>query len=156
MSAIDWKVELRKIEREVDGLPPELSPAAQRAQRAAEKREKQRREERNARIGVWARLALVAILAGALFFWPYARTCGWGLLAYMASQATIVVGGLWVAVCTWHCRMARTHALAIVMLLWGLALVANQILPRVGYGATDLSKAPRWWCAETVSSAVVR
>ena len=40
MSEIDWNVELRKIEREYDGLPPEPSANALRARRAAELRER--------------------------------------------------------------------------------------------------------------------
>jgi hypothetical protein len=39
--------------------------------------------------------------------------------------------------------MVRGHAVAMVMVLWGIALVAAQVLPRVGYAAD----AAKWWCS---------
>jgi len=45
MGEINWLTELRKIEREFDGLPPEPTPMELRARRAAEqaRREASRR-----------------------------------------------------------------------------------------------------------------
>ena len=146
MSGIDWNTELRKIEREFDGLPPEPSPSEIRARRAAAQREEQRRSERAARLGVLARVILVTALAGAILVWPYRRECGPGLFAYMGAEAMIVAGGLWVAACTWRSRMAKTHGVGAIMALWGLMLIAHQILPRIGYAKTDPDSPPSWWC----------
>ena len=147
MAAIDWKTELRKIEREFDGLPPEPSPAQVRAQRAAEAREKQEKRERTERRGAWARLALVVVLAVTIVFWPYARSCGTGLLAYLSAETMVVVGGVWVTCRTWRLRMGRTHALAIGVALWGLLLIGHQVLPRVGYPGWPVADPSAWFCS---------
>jgi hypothetical protein len=144
---VDWNAELRRIEREFDGLPPEPSPAQVKAQRAAERRAEERRRERAAKRGVFVRAALVAALAAAIGFWPYHRDCGVGLFAYMGAEGMVVAGGLWLMVCTWRQRMARTHAVGLIMMLWGLMLVAHQALPRVGYATSDPAKPSRWVCA---------
>jgi hypothetical protein len=36
---------------------------------------------------------------------------------------------------SWTRRHAPTHVLALLLILWGIALVAYQILPRIGYAA---------------------
>jgi hypothetical protein len=147
MSEVDWNTELRKIEREFDGLPPEPSPAEIRARRAAEQRAEQRRKDRAAKLGVQARLLLVTALAGAIVLWPYSRECGPGLFAFMSAEGMIVAGGLWLMACTWRSRMAKTHGVALVLVLWGLMLIGHQILPRIGYAKIDPAKPARWWCA---------
>ena len=145
MAEIDWNTELRKIEREFNGLPPEPSPAQLRAQRAAEQRAQQKKTERAQAIGIWARLALIGGLGAGLAFWPYPRECGPGLMAYLAAEALILTGGLWVAIYTWRYRMPRLHLLASAIVLVGLGLLEIEVLPRVGYArATGV-----WWCAET-------
>lgn len=146
MSGIDWNVELRKIEREFDGLPPQASPRERRAQLAAERRERKRRSERHAVLGGWGRLALVATLAGSLYWWPYLRTCGPGLLAYLGAEVTVVAGAIWVGTFTWRHRTGTVHVLAMVMMVTGLALAAAEILPRIGYSRPDPSRSPQWWC----------
>jgi hypothetical protein len=59
------------------------------------------------------------------------------------AELLIIVGGLWTVAWTWQHRMVRGHAVAMVMVLWGIALVAAQVLPRVGYAAD----AAKWWCS---------
>ena len=54
MSQIDWKTELKKVERAFDGLPPEPTPAERRAKQAAEQREQQRKQQRTATINTSA------------------------------------------------------------------------------------------------------
>ena len=81
MTEIDWNVELRKIEREYDGLPPEPSAAKLRAERAAEQRRRERAAATLAFFGAWARLLLVGALGASLLWWPYGRTCGIDLAA---------------------------------------------------------------------------
>ena len=91
---------------------------------------------------VWARFAIVTTLATAILGWPYGRSCGFGLALYLAATTMIMVGGVWVVACTWILRMARTHVLAVLITLWGAALVTAQVLPRVGYAAS----AATWLC----------
>jgi hypothetical protein len=150
MSEIDWNAELRKVSREFDGLPPEPGPEEIRAKRAAELATKQRNDEAAAVAGVWIRLFLVSSLAAGLNFWPYPRECGPGLIGYVVAQGVFTAGAMWVAVCTWRCRMGKTHLLALGMVLAGIAVMGGQILPRVGYAKVDASHPPRWSCVEPV------
>jgi hypothetical protein len=105
------------------------------------------RAVRNEKLGVWARLGGVAILGTAILWWPYGRTCGFGLVAYLAAAAMIIIGGLWVVACTWIVRLPRTHALAMLVTLWGLGLIGVEVLPRVGYAVPDAAHPSTWWCA---------
>jgi len=145
---IDWNVELRKIEREYDGLPPEPSSDQLRIRRDAEKRAAQRKLDTVMTIGAALRLALVVALAVSLVFWPYERRCGEGLFGYIGAAATIVLGALWVAAFTWRARLARMHLLAMSALIWGLVLAGLEVLPRVGYAKVDAEHPPTWWCGE--------
>jgi cation transport ATPase len=148
MSENDWTTQLKKIEREFDGLPPEPSPGAIRAQSEAERRAQQSAQERSAALGASARLFLVLALGGAIFLWPYARDCGSGLFTFIAVEAVLVVGGLWVAIYAWRHRMPKTHMLSLLLALGGLVLIAGEVLPRNGYAAVDPRNPPQWWCAK--------
>ena len=103
------------------------------------------------RLGVQARLLLVASLAGAIVLWPYSRECGPGLFTFIGAEAMIVSGGLWLVACTWRSRMAKTHGAALVLVLWGLMLIGHQVLPRIGYAKTDPAKPARWLCVASAS-----
>jgi hypothetical protein len=146
MSEIDWTAELKKIEREFDGLPPKPSPAAARARREAEQSEAERREELNLALGASVRLLLVLMLGIAIIFWPFARECGRGLVAYLGATSVVFFGGLWSSAWTWRARIGSAHALAVVVLIWGLALTAREVLPRVGYVTTNPQHPPTLWC----------
>jgi hypothetical protein len=147
MSDIQWNTVLRKISREFDGLPPEPSEAQRRARREIERRTLDLQRRRNVLLGTIGRMVLVTTLGVAINFWPYEHACGVGLIGYMAAESLIVVGGLWSVVWTWQQRMPRIHALAMAVVLWGLILLAAQVLPRVGYAKVDPSAVPHWWCA---------
>ena len=148
--AIKWTTELKKIERAFDGLPPlppVPTPAQLKQRRASERRTLERTLERQERtamlVGTGGRFVLVFALAMAINFWPYGHACGFGLFTYMFAELLVVVGGLWAVAWTWQHRMVRGHAVAMVMVLWGIALIAAQVLPRVGYAAD----AAKWWCS---------
>src|SRR4051812_45331591 len=130
---IDWNTELRAIEREFDGLPPEPQPGALKAQLAAERVGREQTEHSLAGIGTYVRLVLVEALFAALYWWPYPNDCGVGLAGFMGTQSMIVVGGLWCAVSSWRNRMPVTHSVAMTLVITGLALVAAQMLSRFGY-----------------------
>jgi len=142
MNSINWNAELARLEREFDGRPPRPTPTEIRMHRAV----REQADKRAADLAVWARLVLVALLAAALGFWPYARECGAGLYTFIGAGAMVFAGGLWVATCTWHSRLAFTHVLALVLMLAGMAIVAHQVLPRVGYARVDPSNPPQWSC----------
>jgi len=145
----DWSVKLKKIEREFEGLPPEPSPAFKKMQSEEERRAQERAQQRAAMIGASARLILVFMLFVALAIWPYANECGSGLFGYLGTKAVIVAGGLWVAFTTWRARLAKMHALSLVIVLVGLILIAVDVLPRIGYASVDPKNPPQLWCPET-------
>jgi len=145
----DWSVQLKKIEREFNGLPPEPSPAFKKMQSEEERRAQERAQQRAAMIGAGARLVLVFALYTALAIWPYDNQCGSGLLGYLAVEIVIVVGGVWVAFTTWRYRLPKMHTLSLFIVLAGLILIAAEVLPRVGYAAVDPKHPPRFSCPDT-------
>lgn len=148
----NWASQLKKIEREFDGLPPEPSPAVQKMQSEAERRAKEKAQQRAAMIGASARLILVFGLGAAIVIWPYSRQCGWGWIGYVGVEAVIVAGGLWVAFTTWRGRLPKMHAFSLLIVLAGLVLIAAEVLPRIGYATTDPKHPPQLWCPETTSA----
>jgi membrane protein YdbS with pleckstrin-like domain len=149
----DWSTQLKKIEREFSGLPPEPSPAYKKMQSEEERRAQERAQQRAAMFGAGARLILVFALGVALAFWPYENECGSGLLGFLAVEAVIVVGGLWVALTTWRYRLPKMHTLSLLIVLTGLILLAAEVLPRVGYAAVDPKNAPSFSCPDAANAA---
>ena len=149
----DWSTQLKKIEREFEGLPPEPSPAYKKLQSEEERRAQERAQQRVAMFGGGARLVLVFALFVALALWPYERGCGIGLFEYLGVELVIIVGGLWVAFTTWRHRLPKMHTLSLLIVLTGLALMATEILPRIGYAAVDPKHPPQFSCPDTQSPA---
>jgi hypothetical protein len=86
-------------------------------------------------IALWARLFLGVALGGMITQWPYVHACGLPLLEYFGAVTMVMVAGAWIAVASWSRRHAPSHVLALLLILWGIALAAYEILPRVGYAA---------------------
>jgi cytochrome bd-type quinol oxidase subunit 2 len=86
-------------------------------------------------IALWARLFLGVALGGMITQWPYVHACGLPLLEYFGAVTVVMVAGAWIAVASWSRRYAPSHVLALLLILWGIALAAYEILPRVGYAA---------------------
>ncbi|MFN2636449.1 MAG: hypothetical protein ABR585_05455 [Gemmatimonadaceae bacterium] len=147
MAENDWKNQLKKIEREFDGLPPEPSPAFKKMQSESDRRAQEKTQQRSALIGASARLLLVLGLGVALSMWPYENSCGSGLFGYLGVEVVMLIGGLWVAVSTWKSRLARTHTLSLLVVLAALILIAAEVLPRAGYAQVDAKHPPTWFCA---------
>jgi hypothetical protein len=141
MSEVDWKTKLREIEREYDGLPPEPPPSVIRTKKLAEQAARDRVSKR----WVIVRVVLVLALSVAIVFWPYDARCGLPLTGYIAAIATVALGGIWIAVLSWHHRMPFSHAMSMLVLVWGLAILARETLPRVGYARPDTDRAS-WRC----------
>lgn len=151
MADNDWSTQLKKIEREFEGLPPEPSPAFKKLQSEEERRAQERAKQRRAMIGSWARLILVFALFAALVMWPYANDCGGGLFSYIGVKAVIVAGGLWVAFTTWRARLPKMHILSLLVALVGLVLIAGDVLPRTGYATVDPKHPPQLWCSDAAT-----
>ena len=97
-------------------------------------------------IGVWTRLVLVAALTVSLFWWPYGRDCGFGLVAFLGSNATAIVAGLSLSARTWRDRTPWpfSGSLLFVGLAW--TVIALHALPRLGYPGSGATSAG-WYCA---------
>ena len=149
MAQDDWSVQLKKLEREFEGLPPEPSPAYKKLQSEEERRAQERARQRAALIGVVARLILVAAVLVALEFWPYDNTCGLGLFGFLGAEVVVVVGGVWVAITTWRARLPRMHLVSLAVTLGGLVLIAGEVLPRIGYAAVDPKNPPHFSCPDS-------
>jgi hypothetical protein len=72
--------------------------------------------------------------------------CGVDLASFLGAQLMVVVGGLWAAVHSWRHRLPACHASAMLLLVAGLALVAAQLLPRLGYATIAGVHATAWSC----------
>ena len=140
---INWKAELKKIEREYDthgatGKPGRISANGLAAASISPE------ELTN---GAMVRIGLSLAVAVGIYFWPYARDCGSGLFWFLGASLVVIVGGLWSVQWTWRGRMARCHALSLAIVLWGLTLGATQVLPRTGYITMSAVPAPtQWFC----------
>ncbi|HET9634761.1 MAG TPA: hypothetical protein VFP26_02440 [Gemmatimonadaceae bacterium] len=148
MAQDDWSTQLKKIEREFDGLPPEPSLAYRKLQSEEERRAKERVAQRAALIGVFARLILVAAVGVALLFWPYENACGLGLFGFLGAEAVIVIGGVWIGITTWRARLPRMHLVSLAITLGGLIAIAAEVLPRIGYAAVDAKHPPTFSCPD--------
>jgi hypothetical protein len=146
VTGIDWNTQLKKIERQFDGIPTPPTPAELRMQREQERREQQRRKKREETWGAATRVVLVLSLGLLINAWPYDRACGAGLAGYMTASGLIVAGGIWAAAATWHHRTPKLHATALFAIAWGITLVSAQVLPRVGYATVDRRNVPAWRC----------
>lgn len=139
----DWDRELAEIDKVIASGPavPPGRPAPS-AGGAPAVRSAPPAPARGASFATWLRVLLVLALAVAMPFWPYFRGCGLSLMLYLGAAGFVVIAGLWGAVSSWHRRLGRAHALSLLTVLWGLGLVAAEVLPRVGYART----AAQWTC----------
>lgn len=147
MSPTDWDRELKRIEREFDsGSPDPIIRLENSRKPAADRHPRNQRNGGPSSLAAWVRVALVVALAVGIYFWPYARACGVGLFSYMGASALLVTGSLWAATSSWQARVARAHAASMLMLIVALAVLATQVLPRIGYAKVDASNPPMWNC----------
>jgi hypothetical protein len=136
----DWDKELADIDKIIASSPPVVPggkvPAP--ASRAGPPAPVPKREA----LGGWSRVLLGAAAAVGAAFWPYAHGCGLGLWLYLGVTGTVVIAGLWGMVAAWRRRLGLAHVVALLVTLWGIGLVAAEVLPRLGY-ARD---AATWSC----------
>jgi len=93
-------------------------------------------------VGGWSRVLLGAVAAVGASFWPYAHACGVGLWLFLGVAGTVVVAGVWGMIASWRRRLGLAHVVALLVTLWGVGLVAAELLPRLGY-ARDVAT---WSC----------
>lgn len=121
------------------GRPPFPDPVTQRSVPRARPKETPTRGDT---VALWARVFLGVVFGGVMTQWPYPYGCGSPLLGYLGAVAMVIVTGAWIAVASWRLRNGVAHILALVILFWGIVLVAEQALPRIGYAVERAS----WRC----------
>ncbi len=149
MSDRNWDAELKKIDRQLEGVSDEaMFPAksAKSAKTPAAKAEAQQAQRTTSTFGVFARLALAVILGVAIVFWPYSARCGLGMTAYLGAVVTLITAGAWSSIWTWRHRAGRAHTLSLLLVLWGLILGAVDLLPRLGYAKPTTDHPATWAC----------
>jgi len=146
----DWDKELAKIDRQIASMGDEQpvernAPPAAGGPAAAPARGGQAAGPASpSRAGVVLRVSLAVALAIGMTIWPYGARCGAGLGAYLFAIAVVAGAGTWAALTTWSARAGRAHVIALLVVGWGLALAAVEVLPRTGYAADPARVS--WMC----------
>ena len=142
----DWDKELAEVDRLLNQLPShrEEQVAAQSAKRAQPATRPAagapEASTSGGRIGTWARVGLGLALGIGMPLWPYDHACGIKLFLYFGGVLTVVVAGVWSSLSSWKRRMGTAHLMSQLLVIWGLVLTAQVVLPRVGY-----TKVPATW-----------
>jgi hypothetical protein len=103
-----------------------------------------RRSELPSHAGLWGRVTLALALGVMMAAYPYFRECGLPLFGYLGAVVVVILAGGWVAVLSWQLSNAIAHVLSLVLILWGLILTSDVLLPRTGYAAVPAT----WQCGE--------
>jgi hypothetical protein len=138
----DWDKDLAAVDKAIESwkaTTPGTSPSAARPTPVVVAKAA---EPRKGAMSTWLRVALVLAFAVAVPFWPYPRECGINLILYMSVISLLVIAGVWGAASSWGRRLGNAHVLSLLTVVWGLALIAAEVLPRIGYAAHQA----RWMC----------
>lgn len=147
MSDTDFDAQMRKIDKALESISDDaLLPAPKRGAPAGQQQAVAAQREAVRTWPALLRLGLASALGIGILFWPYAARCGLGLAGYLGAVAAVVVGGAWSAVWTWRHRTARAHVLSLLLVLWGLVLAAQDVLPRIGYAKPTAAHPAAWAC----------
>jgi hypothetical protein len=151
----DWDKELADIDKLIasGGAAPQASPGAKPAAAPARGRGAAQPPAagggrlaalRHTPFFTWVRLVLALGLGIGMTQWPYTHGCGLPLYGYLAGVLTVILASFWTMVSSWKSRSGLAHFLSIILLFWGTALAAREVLPRIGYAKTS---AP-WQCGD--------
>jgi len=152
----DWDREMREVDRLLAKLPAaEVKPGGRRSDPTVPRptvAPGHRSPAPPGALGTWVRV-LLGLLAGAgMTQWPYTHGCGIWLFTYLGGVCAIIAAGVWSSVASWKARLAFAHVLSVLVIMWGLALAAREVLPRVGYASME---AP-WFCPDVAPTPRVR
>jgi putative flippase GtrA len=143
----DWDRKMASIDKRLESISDDqLVGRAQTPATAGKAAEIERVRSETSTFGVFARLLLSVALGVAIVFWPYGSRCGPGLAAYLGAVTAVVASGVWSSVWTFRHRAGRAHALSLLLILWGLILGAQELLPRVGYAIPTVQHPTAWAC----------
>ncbi len=94
----------------------------------------------------WVKVSIAIAAAAGLMFWPWPARCGSPLLGFTAATGAVALLGAWSAVGTWRHRLGLAHVASLLVVVWGLALGAREILPRIGYAVPTAERGGVWSC----------
>ncbi len=94
----------------------------------------------------WVKVTIAVAAAAGLMFWPWPARCGPPLMGFTAATGAVALLGLWSALGTWRHRLGLAHVASMLVVVWGLALGAREVLPRVGYAIPTDLRAAGWSC----------
>jgi hypothetical protein len=148
----DWDREMREVDKLLAKLPeadPTLGRGAPTVPRAYPAHAVHTPQPGSpaaagARVTTWIRVGLGLALGVGMMVWPYSHVCGVKLIFYTIGAVTVVVAGMWTGISSWKRRMGFAHLLSLGLVIWGLALAAGVVLPRIGYA----HQSAAWFCPE--------
>jgi hypothetical protein len=94
-------------------------------------------------LAVWLITLLGPIGGLALTAWPYPKGCGTMLWVYLVGVVGVVAAAIWAMQTAWQARRGLAMVIGTLTLLFGLALAAAEVLPRIGYASYALT----WTCS---------
>jgi hypothetical protein len=94
----------------------------------------------------WLKVLIAVAAAAGLMFWPWPGKCGAPLMGFTAATGAVALLGLWSAVGTWRHRLGWAHVASLLVTVWGVALGAREVLPRVGYAVPTAERGAGWSC----------
>ena len=103
----------------------------------------------------WLKVTIAIAAAAGLMYWPWPARCGLPLIGFTTATGGVALLGLWSAVGTWRHRLGLAHVASLLVLVWGLALGAREVLPRVGYAIPTPTRAAGWSCDALPTTAPV-
>jgi hypothetical protein len=157
MSDRNWEAELAKIDQQLASVSDEallaeskaVAPAKSAGRIGAAPTVAAPARSAAPAAGAWRGWVQVAIAVGAaagLMFWPWPASCGGPLIGFTAATGAVALLGVWSAVGTWRHRLGLAHVAALLVVVWGLALGAREVLPRVGYATPTPERSKGWSC----------
>jgi hypothetical protein len=162
MSNTNWDAELAKIDKQLASISDEqllAKPANAPAQGAAPTRSAPARAlpagsapAPAATISsgrswiAWAKVTIAVAAAAGMMFWPWPARCGGPLMGFTAATGVVALLGVWSSIGTWRHRLGLAHVASLLVTVWGLALGAREVLPRVGYAIPTETRAASWSC----------
>jgi hypothetical protein len=94
----------------------------------------------------WAKVLVAVAAAAGLMYWPWPGRCGAPLMGFTAATGSVALLGIWSAVGTWRHRLGWAHVASLLVTVWGGALGAREVLPRVGYAIPTIERPAQWSC----------
>ena len=164
MSDRNWEAELAKIDKQLASVSDEALLAESKAAapaKTAGRTVAAPMVAAPARSGAgawrgWVKVAIAVGAAAGLMFWPWPASCGGPLIGFTAATGAVALLGVWSAVGTWRHRLGLAHVASLLVVVWGLALGAREILPRAGYAIPTAERSAGWSClAPSVGPGVI-